>query len=293
MEFIHIGQQIKSLRTLAGLSQRDLAFNICTQAQISKIENNNEVPSAIILYKIARKLGVDMNYFFEIQEVPRLDYVMEVKEFTRELIRERNYEEVLEIIKNEKTNPLFQTKYNQQFILWHEAICFYYIHNKSEDAIELLRTALSLTHTHNKTFYTESEIEIVNSIAIIQKDLQFYEDAESNFREGLNLLKYVPQQKNKLIRIRLIYGLSKLFTDLGRYKESIQYCKEGIKLCKRLETLYLFGELQYQYGSNLARKGEVQEAEEAFEKASQIFQLQDNELFIKLVEENKNKLLED
>ena len=72
---IKIGEFVRSLRKLAGLSQTDLAIGICSQAQICKIERNNEIPSALILYKIAKKLGVDVNYFFEIQETPRLSCI--------------------------------------------------------------------------------------------------------------------------------------------------------------------------------------------------------------------------
>lgn len=66
-----IGQSIKSLRKLAGLSQEELSKAICSQAQLSKMENKNEIPSSMVLYKLSRKLGVDMNYFFEIMETPR------------------------------------------------------------------------------------------------------------------------------------------------------------------------------------------------------------------------------
>lgn len=286
-----IGEAIRSLRKMSGLSQKDLSEEICTQAQISKIENNNEIPSAIILYKIAKRLGVDMNYFFDVVETPRLDYVNDVKEMIKNLKRERNYKKILEIIKNEKRNPLFQTKENQQFFLWHEAICIHYIENRPETAVDLLHHAFSLTKSHNKKYYLESEIEILNSIAIIQKDIHLYEESEKNFREGLKLLKYIPQVKDKQIEIRLIYGLSKILTDTKRYEESMNHCKIGIKKCRKQETLYLLGELHYQYGSNCARLGKEKKAEEFFEKAIQIFEIQENYLYINLVNKYKKRLL--
>ena len=47
-ESIEIGHVLKSLRKSMDLSQQQLAEGICTQAQISKIENSNEIPSSLI-----------------------------------------------------------------------------------------------------------------------------------------------------------------------------------------------------------------------------------------------------
>lgn len=293
LETNSIGQTIKNLRKIAGLSQRELAKDICSQAQISKIETNDELPSSYILNKLTKRLGVDLNYFFEIQETPRFDYVMDIKAQIRELIRERDYQKISEIISNEKENLLFQSTENKQFLLWHEAICIHYLENGSSKALEQLHKALNLTYTHNKKFYQENEIEILNSMAIVQKDLQRYEEAEQNFREGLRLLNYIPKLNNKLIKIRLIYGLSKLLTKLERYHESIDYCNEGILLCKKNETLYLFGELQYQLGSNLAELGDYKGAELHYNKAINIFDLQDNKEFSNQVKQFRDELLEE
>lgn len=288
---VNIGAQIKNLRKMAGLSQAELALGICSQAQLSKIENKREVPSAEILYKLSRRLGVDMNYFFEISETPRLDYVIQFKELVSKLKRERNYEELLEVIQYEKNNPLFNSKENQQFLLWHEAICKHYLHNKSKEAIKLLVKALNFTHLEKQTYYTENEIEILNSISIIQKDLKLYKESEYNFKQCLEALKYTPKINNKLIKIRVLYGLSKLLTDLERFCESIEYCNEGIKICKQLETMYLFGEITYQLGENYAKLGDVIKANNAFEKSIQIFTLQDNDKFIRLVKKLREELL--
>lgn len=293
MEASQIGATIKKLRKMSGLSQRDLAHNICSQAQISKLEQNNEIPSAITLFKIAQRLGVDMNYFFDIQETPRLDYVNDTKELVRQLIRERNYLKIREVINGEKRNPLFQENKNKQFILWHEAICNHYLENKSEESISLLQDALSLTNSNNKRYYSENEIEILNSIAIIQKDMGLFKEAEDNFKEGLRGIKLTTYKSNNQIRVRLLYGLSKLLTDLGRYIESLEYCREGIQICKRHEILYLLGELYYQYGENCAKLGDFQSAEISFEKSIKTFDIQDNHDFIKLVKELRNELIED
>lgn len=275
---------------MIGLSQRELAQDICTQAQISKIEKNNEIPSAVTLYKIAERLGVDMNYFFEIHETPRIDYVNETKGYIRQLIRELNYLKISEMIDSEKKNPLFQNDKDIQFLYWHEAICIHYLENKPLEAISLLQKALFLTHTNNKRHFTETEFEILNSMAIIKKDMNCYEEAEADFREGLNGLKYM-HEYNSQIKIRVLYGLSKLLTDVERYEESLKYCEEGIGICKKQETLYILGELFYQCGENYAKLGNSSAATSYFDRAIQVFDIQENKSFIDLVKQYRTELL--
>ena len=92
-----------------GLSQEELANGICTQAQISKIEKGDVYPYATTLYLISQRLGVDVNYFFDIGTTPRLDYVQEVYKQLTYTRRNSNYEEMAQIV-NSKKKILFLLK---------------------------------------------------------------------------------------------------------------------------------------------------------------------------------------
>ena len=107
MDFSVIGQRIRELRKSLKLSQEELAEGICTQAQISKIEKGDVFPYANTLYLISQKLGVDVNYFFEIGSTPRIDYVNEVIAQLKLARRKLQFEELERIISLEEKNPLF------------------------------------------------------------------------------------------------------------------------------------------------------------------------------------------
>lgn len=173
MNNIEIGKVIKSLRKFAGLSQKELSKDICSQPQLSKIENNNEIQSALILLKLSKRLEVDINYFFEKFETPRLDYIQEFKDLIIKLKRERNYLKIREYLEKEKRNLLFSSSENQQFLFWHEAICSHYLDGNTSEGISELYHALNLTYSNNSGFYSESEVEILNSIAILQKEKNY------------------------------------------------------------------------------------------------------------------------
>lgn len=289
MKVFSLGQEIKELRQAVGLSQKELASGICNQAQISNIEKNNYNPSALLLNQIATKLGVNMNYFFEMQESHKVNYITDSKKYIRQLIRKRDYVNLYPTVLSEKKHPYYQDKENLQFILWHEALCVHYIDKDSNKAFNNLNEALQITH--DKLYFTEQEIEILNSIAAIRREIGLYEEAEQMFREALAKMKEVPKLSSTAIEIRLLFGLSQLLTDIGKFEESLTYCEKGIKLCNESDTLYIFGEFLYQRGENLVRLGKFDEARQSIEQSKKVFELQNNTLLVQSVEENQERLL--
>ncbi|MFC3884600.1 helix-turn-helix domain-containing protein [Bacillus songklensis] len=288
---VRIGSIIRELRKMVGLSQKELAQGICTQAQISKLENGDEYPYSITLYEISKRLGVDMNYFFDIIETPRLDYVAEVKNLIRQYIRKRDYDSVAHIVQREKESPLFQTPANKQFLMWHEGICDYYVYKNKDKSLSKLYEAITLTQTSH-SYYKEREIEVLNSVAIIHNEEKEFGRAVDIYKTALTQLKYLPQIKNEKIKIRILYGLSRTLTEMGEYKESLVYSERGIHLCISCESLYLFGELHYQSGCNLIKMQQKEKGTQYLEKAIFIFGLEKNEKFVALVKQQMKKLLE-
>ncbi|PKG28372.1 XRE family transcriptional regulator [Cytobacillus horneckiae] len=111
-------KKVKELRKSLGLSQAELAEGICTQAQISKIENGDVIPLASTLYLLAQRLGLSVDYFFDISLSPRLDYVHEVSEQLKLARKRVNYALIKEIVKAEENNPLFiANKYHHQLLI--------------------------------------------------------------------------------------------------------------------------------------------------------------------------------
>lgn len=291
-ESVEIGHVIRGLRKSLNLSQQQLAEGICTQAQISKIENSNEIPSSLILYKLSRKLGVDMNYFFEIAETPRLDYVRDVYKMMRFFIRERDYESVSHIVKQEKRNPLFRSVNHRQFFLWHEGICDFYLNKDLTSAVAKIKDALSLTYSNSRVLMKEREIEIGNSLAILYKEQGKYEQSLGLYNKLIDSMKALDDLKDETIQLRIYYGIAKAHTDLGNYQKSLVYCQKGIQKALKMETMYLLGELYFQSGSNYYRMGDAESGAPYIKKCLTIFNLQGKKEMIRFVEELEGKLLQ-
>lgn len=277
-----LGIKIKDLRKKVGLTQKELAEGICTQAQISNIENGELNISSILLYNLCEKMGVGMDYFFDITSSKKDERILSVKDLIRKLIRKRDYQSIFYIISKEKDNYHKLNIYDKQFFLWHEGICDFYVNNEADLAIKKLENAIDLTNP-NKKNYTQREIEILNSIAIILSEEVKHEEALEKFEQALHHFGKLATGNNENIKIRILYGLSKCLTDIEDYKKSLHYSKLGRQICLESQTLYLLGEFLYQIGRNYILMSNIKTGENYMNQAISLFKIQDNYKFADLI----------
>ena len=285
MDFSAVGKKIKELRKQIGLSQEELAEGICTQAQISKIEKGVVYPYATTLYMISRRLGVDVNYFFDIGMTPRLDYVQEVAHQLELTRRTLNYQEMKEIVKTEENNPLFtQNKQNYQLLLWHKGIYEYMMNKNMNKAIQHLEEAIALSDITNKV-YSEREIEYLLSMGVIYFEEKLYEKALCTYKLALNHMNHLPFLNDKKIKTRLFYNSARVSTRLQDYESSIMYCTKAIKWCLEEYHMYLLAELHYHLGYNYELQNNYKQARKYMERARLIFDLQKQQRFVTFIED--------
>ena len=63
----------------------------------------------------------------------------------RDCVKQKQYNELYEIVKKEKNDDNFQSKEDKQFLLWHEAIAIYYVNGATSNAFDILNRALKQT----------------------------------------------------------------------------------------------------------------------------------------------------
>jgi transcriptional regulator with XRE-family HTH domain len=282
MDILAVGKKIRELRKNIGLSQGEVAEGICTQAQISKIEKGIVLPFASTLYQISQKLGVDVNYFFDIGMTPRLDYIQEVEHQLKSLRRSLQYEEMMNLIKTEESNPLFaHNNRNQQLLLWHKGIYQFEVEKNTEKAATTLQEAILLTQRSRKV-WSERELEIMTTMGAfyfhenIQKALQIYEDIKTH-------LDVIPHLADYTIKTRLYYNIARVHTRMQKFDESIKFCKEAIKWGIQMDNMFALGELHYHIGYNYELKGNLELSKTYFKKALTVFELQDDDKYIHII----------
>ncbi|MCM2981432.1 MULTISPECIES: helix-turn-helix domain-containing protein [Niallia] len=271
LNFSAVGEKIKELRKQMGLSQKELSHNICTQAQISKIEKGEVLPLSSTLYLISRRLGVDVNYFFDIGTTPRLDYVEETFRQLKAARRNTDYHTIKQIVKAEEKNPLFtHHKKNYQLLLWHKAIYVFEIDRDFNRAVKLINEAIELTFD---TVFTEREIEIFISKGIFHYEEGFIDDSLTIYEQAFKAINQLPYLKDDTIKSRLYFNIAKSLTDQSMFDASITYCKEGIDWAIQQDNLYLLAHFHYHIGYNYELQKNFDLAIPYMQDALMIFQL--------------------
>ncbi|WP_018922915.1 helix-turn-helix domain-containing protein [Salsuginibacillus kocurii] len=272
-----LGSTLKYLRKQKGMTQKELALGVCTQAQISRIENGEMLPSALICFELVHKLGMGTDYFYSLVKNPRSDYMLVFKEEVGRLIHNRDYEELDKLMQSEKANPLFQNPDDQQFMLWHEGIASFHYHQDYKQAFAKLHEALNkVIPSNHESLYTVQEINIIHSLAIFYYELKDYDDALITLDQALGFIdKRLIQPLNSL-KVRVLFTKSQVLTDQGEYEEALKTCEKGITLVLKNETFKLLGELYYQKGYVSLFLSQKNTAYECLVRSAQVFEITNN-----------------
>ncbi|MFB4166262.1 helix-turn-helix domain-containing protein [Alteribacillus sp. JSM 102045] len=285
MEYSSIGIKLKDLRQYYGVSQRELAKDICSQKAISKIERGESQPTAEMLHQLALRLGVEISYFFEEHDAPRFNYIQETKDRIEELVTNWKYEEALDIIREELKNPLFRKPTHRKFLLWQRSICHFYVTDEKEDAIELLKVSMDIETNSKKTISTV-DIAMQMSLGNMYSDIQNYELALYYYEEALRMSKKLPAYRSNPPMIKIYYNLSLVYYRMHEFEKAIKVASEGIDLNYKKNSVFLLGEFYYQRGISLFYFGRINEALQDIKKALFIFKERGQSVFYNFVELN-------
>ncbi|MCM2607170.1 helix-turn-helix transcriptional regulator [Rossellomorea marisflavi] len=284
MDYSVIGKKIKELRKAIGITQGELAEGICTQALISRIEKGDIYPSATVLYRISQRLGVDVNYFFEIGSTERHDYIKNVERLFHTYRFNLQYEDMIKLIEKEEQNPLFvNNKENKQLLVWNKAIYVSEVERNKEKAVGMVLDAIKLTED-TKRAMTEREMRLQITLGNMLALLERYDEALAACGKAQEAVDQNPYLQDKSIKTRLYYHTARIITRLGDYDESIKYCKEGLKWTISEERLYGIAQLNYQIGYNFELKGNYDSALLYFQKGRDYFQIQKNTRFVDFID---------
>ncbi|MEC1180038.1 helix-turn-helix domain-containing protein [Metasolibacillus meyeri] len=278
-----ISQKIKELRKKRGYTQKELADGICTQAMVSNFEKGEMIPSSLTLFAIAQKLGVDMNYFFDISSTDNASFkTTDAQNIIRKLIHQHDYEAVYFIVQNELVQAPLLTPEYRQFLLWHKGICQWFLHQQLDTAIQTLEEALLTSNQRN----IEQIVAIMNSIGVVYLEAGQFEKSLAHYEKCLQLLKDKPSI-SFTVKIRVYLGASRALQHSYKFHEALLLSKQGIQLCTDNETLYLLGDLLFQTAHCLISMEDKANAAIYLEYAKTIFALENKFDYLKIIEDLK------
>ena len=289
----YLGLEISKLRAELGISQKELAKDICTQSTISRIEAGEVYPAIDTLLKIALKLHVPIEYFIEmlfhknVLESERLIHEIEVQ------LKVHNYKKVSSIIRQNKI---------EKDNIWLNLYLDYILNTAEyslkiitpEHCIENLKTLLNFSNQTTIQFRF-LQIKIHNSIANVYSDtgerhksLYYYNKI---IKEHIHK-KYSDSKVYETL-ITVLFNKCKVLYDIKDYDAALETAIQGIQKSKESSFMFLNGQFLYYKGQCLEKKAApIAEIKEAYRQALFFFEFQELPFYIQAIHQNKQKFLQ-
>lgn len=254
-------------------SIEELSQGICSKSNLSRIENNEQIPSRATYEAFMQRLGQPHDLYPSIMGENEARLYKARYEILNNITDKDDdkVESLLKIFENEKR---LETVY-QQFVLYVKAVLHQNKTGKADESLILYLKALERSvkdFSHKKIFnylLNKDEINIINCIA----NCNF---KNGNLKEAIAityaLKKYHEVKYDKMKNYvgtyaMVLFNLTILLRENKSYNEIIEICDIGIKTCIQYNELKMFPGLLYNKGRSLYDINKVEEAKRCIREA--------------------------
>lgn len=287
-----LGDIIKRRRLELGMTQNELADEICTQALISRIENNDLVPKKDILDRIEERLEFNISELNIVISMNTNQHkINELISEIRDYLDRRDYHSIELLIKyNESLIKSCKDIEDISFFKWMTATYLHQVDGNTEEAINILKE-IPLDELDN-----EMSIEILNAIGLIYYQEKEFDDALSYFYSGMQKLNKNIDYK---VQVKLLFNYALTLEESNQDNEALSVVLSGIDLLLEKDSIYILGDFYYTKGFIFNKLNNYSEALDNFELALALFRIQNNNRFYDYTQlaisdiKNKVKIKED
>lgn len=245
-----IGENLKRFRVQKGYSQNELCANLCSQAEISKIENGLNSPTVELLQQLAARLQVPISLLF--QEHTDEEKFFQLDRFLSDLLREEKYQEAMERINQQEEDAIVEVDILKNYIKT--------IIDLKQNRIDF-RTAASLLSNllNDKEVWSHSIqlfIRIKMAIANMYSEKDLFHLTESVYQELENEIEILQSNTHLNALLKIYFNHCQILEYQGKSEDSIAIAKKGYELCLLHNHTFLFGHFYYQLAHYHEQSGE-------------------------------------
>lgn len=265
-----IGSKLKFKRKQKKLTQAELAEGLVNRSYISQIEKGIVTPSYKIVVSLAKRLGEDISYFIEEQEVDLLT-ITDIQRNLKnaivyiELNEWKKAEENILKISEEYLKKLDLREKGMYYWVLGEVFLFYKDWEKSIEFLERSRNNLIVRGDESDL------IKCLNSLAKANMNNKNNEEALEILTEAGYLL--IKNQINNVLKIEVLLNMAVCHGKIGEFHSAIRLCKEAIYINSMTNTNYKSGELFMTLGICYKKSGDLRKALEFYLKAEKFFEI--------------------
>lgn len=245
-----IGENLKRFRVQKGYSQNELCANLCSQAEISKIENGLNSPTVELLQQLAARLQVPISLLF--QEHTDEEKFFQLDRFLSDLLREEKYQEAMERINQQEEDAIVEVDILKIYIKT--------IIDLKQNRIDF-RTAASLLSNllNEKEVWSHSIqlfIRIKMAIANMYSEKDLFHLTESVYQELEKEIEALQSTAHLNALLKIYFNHCQILEYQGKSEDSIAIAKKGYELCLLHNHTFLFGHFYYQLAHYHEQSGE-------------------------------------
>ncbi|HDR7792668.1 TPA: helix-turn-helix transcriptional regulator [Bacillus luti] len=264
-----LGSEIKKIRVMRGLTQKQLSDNICHQSEVSRIESGAVYPSMDILQGIAAKLQVPIIHFYEVLIYSDIERKKQFKDQIIILCKQKKYKEIYNRVWNELKKEEYHPEF-QQFLQWQYYVAAYIL--KKIDYKYCILELKKLLNQQLAGIDVYQNLYIENAIANIYAENGYFKKSIELFEDILKQLETLHDNEEFDVKVRYNYAKA-LYLD-NQYEEALYQGNKAIEISCQINSMALIGQLYYQKGECLEKlEYERAEIEDVYEKAYFFFDL--------------------
>jgi tetratricopeptide (TPR) repeat protein len=228
-----LGQKIRELRIMKGLTQSDLGAGMVTPSMISQIEADKANPSHKLLCAIAEKLETSVEYFLTDMQT-KLEQTSTYK-LAKAFMESNEYDRAISLLEELLENPAPHLQLTN--ISFDLANCYLHV-EQYERATELFESVLDnsiRSGEHN------TAVLALNKLGVIQLRRENLLLAQFHWKKAYQIMSRV-EGIDVSTKAFVITNLGMVNLKLGEYQEALNYYTESYQLLQGTNFLKLIGE---------------------------------------------------
>ncbi|WFB38728.1 helix-turn-helix domain-containing protein [Lacticaseibacillus huelsenbergensis] len=232
-----LGDKVRYYRKLKGLSQAELAANICTQATISLIEKRNKVPSMNILMRLISRLGIQLDDIV-VEHHDRIQQLLNAIDYQ---IQHHQYAVAADNLSKIRLDKI-KSEDDQKRYYYYQGIIELFKNNAPDEAIYFFGRVLSPLVNSERDLYA---ILATLGLGLAYADKHTFDRSRVYIDQALRMLKHVPLSDSKYLDVELTiyWHIARVYYELSDFKAVLKYTDHGIREAVKHDKLFLLDEL--------------------------------------------------
>ena len=238
-----LGTILRATRMEQKISQRDMSADLCSLSMLSRIENNDCLPSTTLLQQLCERLDIStdfvLNLDYHLSQFNRNEWLDLMKYY----YQGSQYDQLKRMF-NEMTllDEMTSIHEMQEYYLY-QGCCTYFFQPNATDGLQILTDALNLTYCPEKEFITDIEIILLSEVGRIYLNSGDAKTGQEYTKKSLDAFYQHTPRRNETQLTKIFHNHAVTQIEMRNYSPALKTIEQGIRWSTRRKSYYYLDEL--------------------------------------------------